>query len=907
MMLQIFEQGLQKIFILILNMSLTASVMILAVIFSRLLLKKAPRIFSYALWTVVLFRLLCPVSFSLPVSLLGALQNEPAVEGRMEYIAEDIGYWEKPAVALPVPGVSDAVNEMLPAENREASVNPMQIYMMAGAYVWLLGVMSMGIYSMLSFRRFRRYLGDAVQEKENIYRFRKKGSPFVCGLLHPRIYLPEKMKEEEESYILLHEQIHIKRGDAVFRLLAYLALLLHWFNPLVWAAFLLSGRDMEMSCDEAVIRKLGSKVKKEYSASLLNMAAGGRIVKGIPLAFGESDTGSRVKNVLQYKRPAGLFVGGAALLSAVLFVAFLANPAKARGNENIFYGVVIQTGEAESVQETIVRIPGYGDVVLPEAKDVSLYLERDAEQIILSGDLLRITFSPDQEVELTATEQYGQTLYRFAAMPEEAAESIQVMGEGFSLERREGDRYLFTVPLGMADQAEAGDTLELFHDPNADSTEEIYLSAQEVTPEQVLFASVEVLSVDAEHYDIWVELGAEEAEIFLSEFGFGVTAELIQTQTLAGTSAGEEETPPPASRQTSAQDWEETSGKAAESTAASYTDVLSEDTGSELYSLSPERLKNKELSDGMYVVSVQSISHSAQGFDRYVTDADYDNLPLFPFAENCEFRVNWEQDKLLYSPVNFDKFADLITQSAKVINPTVYCEVEDNLIVRADLESGYYINGFTYARPAVSSLAWDQYMETAQRDLGMTAEEVLGSFYKLAGTETADIGDGAGMEQIEVYTGNIGDGENGVVLFKDADGAVLGAEFAHGARAGWNNIYVGDAEGVTYILTLHIEDRDTYGEYSYQVYRFGESRHSENSLKENRFFEAAEIRQIAGSRFWFREEVSYDDEMFRVWAEHLSYYLKNSHLLLSSQEGEIRTEKISEADRYNYETLRREP
>ena len=258
--------------------------------------------------------------------------------------------------------------------------------------------------------------------------------------------------------------------------------------------------------------------------------------------------------MLHYKKPAALFVGGAALLSAVLSVAFLANPAKAKENENIFYGVVIQTGEAKNVQETIVRIPGYGDVVLPEAKDVSLYLERDAEQIILSGDLLRITFSTDQEVQLAATEQYGKTLYRFAAMPEEAAESIQVMGEGFSLERREGDRYLFAVPLGMADQAKAGDTLELFHDPNADSTEEIYLSAQEATPEQVLFAAVEVLSVDAEHYDIWVELGAEEAEIFLSEFGFGVTAKLIQIQSPAGTAAGADGTSPSASEQTSMQD-----------------------------------------------------------------------------------------------------------------------------------------------------------------------------------------------------------------------------------------------------------------------------------------------------------------------------------------------------------------
>ncbi len=151
-------------------------------------------------------------------------------------------------------------------------------------------------------------------------------------------------------------------------------------------------------------------------------------------------------------------------------------------------------------------------------------------------------------------------------------------------------------------------------------------------------------------------------------------------------------------------------------------------------------------------------------------------------------------------------------------------------------------------------------METVERDQQMTAEEVLGNYYALSSTEKADIGDGAGMEQIEVYTGNIGDGESGVVLFKDADGTVLGSEFAHAARAGWNNI-----------------------------------------------LEVEEIRQIAGSRFEFGENLRYADEMFHAWADDLSFYLANSHLLLSSQDGEIRTEKVSEADRYNYETLRREP
>lgn len=868
MMMQIFEQGLLKLFILVLNMTLTGAVVILAVLAARVCLKKAPRIFSYALWAVVLFRLLCPVSFSLPVSLLGALQNEPAKEGRMEYITEDIEYMEKPEIMLPVPGISEAVNERLPMGNPAASVNPIQIYMTIGAYVWLLGIMSMGVYSVISWWRLRKRLRDAVYEKENIYRIKRSGSPFVYGVFHSRIYLPEKLTGEEEQYILLHEQIHIRRGDAVWRLLSYLALWLHWFNPFVWAAFALSGRDMEMSCDEAVIRRLGNRVKQEYSASLLNVSSGRQIVKGIPLAFGESDTGSRIKNVLRYKKPAALMAAGAAVLSVILAIFFLANPAKAKENTNVFWGVVTAVAGKDGAPETVVRIPRFGDVVLPEAKETSLYLERDAEEIILLGDLLRITFAPAQEITMTAADHHGRTLYEFTASPSGEAESIQVMGEGFSMMRQEDDKYLFTVPIGMAGEAQAGDILEIYHYPKADTTEEVYLFPQGGNPGQELLTSVEVLSVDEENYDIWVELTAEEAEVFLSEFGFGISVNLIRTPRQAGTE------------------------ELGESVLPEYADVLSEDTGSELFSLSPERLKNQELSDGMYVVYVRSIARSARGFDLYVTDEDYDDLPLFPFANTCIFRVNRSMDKLFYEETDFDDFADLVTDAAEVINPPIYCEVVNSQIVRADLQSGYYRNGFTYARPENSRWEWDFYLETAQNDWHMTAEEVLENFYTLSGAENADIGDGVGTERIEIYTGDIGDGASGLVVFKDAGGKELSTEFAHHARAGWNNVYIGEAEGIGYILTVHIEDRDTYGEYGYQVYRLGE---------------AGEIRQIAGSRFEFGgDDLRYDDEMFHDWADNLSYYLENSHLVLSSQEGEIRTERISEADKYNYETLRRE-
>ena len=844
----VFEQTLEKLFLLILNMSLTSCVVILAVLIARLALKRAPKIFSYALWAAVLFRLLCPVSFSLPVSLLGSLRNEPANAGRMEYITEEVGYMEKPEITLPAPGLSGTVNKLLPPASPEASVNPMQIYLIIGAYLWLIGILSMGIYSGVSLWKLRKSLKGAVHEKENIYHLKGKGSPFVYGLFSPRIYLPEKISEEERTYVLLHEQIHIKRGDAVFRLLAYLALWLHWFNQLVWLAFTLSGRDMEMSCDEAVILRLGRKVKREYSASLLNMAAGSSIIKGIPLAFGESDAGSRIKNVLRYRKPAALLVGIAAVFSILLAVFFLANPAKAKENPNIFYGVVTEVAGQDNAAKTVVRIPRIGDVELPEADEVSLYLERDAEQMILVGDLLRITFSPDLEIKTEAADNFGQMLYRFVSTPSRQAEKIQVMGEGFSMTRTEENKYLFGVPLGMVSEAQAGNILHLYHIPNVDTTKETYFLEGNTEKEQ--FASVEVLSVDRENYDIFVELTGEEVEIFLSEFGFGVTAALETASTSVDTEAPAD-TP----------------------------------TESEFLEISPEQLRNGELADGMYVVVVRSISNSARGFDSYVTWEDETDLPLLPFAENCEFRVNSEWDKVVYSPVSFNQFATQIGMLTKVVNPTVYCEIVNNIVVRADLESADNASGISYQKPVKAHWA-----EDVEQITGMTKEEVLAEYYVLNGTETTDIADSAGAEKIEVYTGNIGDGDSGVIIFKDAAGTILGMEDAHTARAGWNNIYIGKAYGNGFILTVRIEDRDDYGEYRYQVFRFGE---------------AGEIKQIAGSAFAWGNNYAYDDEMFHKWADNLSYYLERSYLILSSQEGEIRTEKVSEADKYNYGTLRR--
>ena len=302
--------GLSESFLppMILNMSITASVIILFVLLARLALKKAPKVFSYALWTVVLFRLLCPVSITTDFSLLGLFET-PAMENTqhttaVEYIPYDVVHTPNLEVQLPLPpAINDAVNSTLPQEHAALGADPLEGEFAIGSMIWLLGIAVMAIYSAVSYIRLRHKLVGSVLLRANIYLAGGIGSPFVMGFFRPKIYLPSALSEQEQSYIILHEQHHIRRGDHIIKALAFIALCIHWFNPLVWIAFVLSSKDMEMSCDEAVVKKLGEGIRADYSASLLSLATGRRIIAGTPLAFGEGDTKSRIKNMLNWKAP----------------------------------------------------------------------------------------------------------------------------------------------------------------------------------------------------------------------------------------------------------------------------------------------------------------------------------------------------------------------------------------------------------------------------------------------------------------------------------------------------------------------------------------------------------------------------------------------------------------------------
>lgn len=313
----------------ILNMSLTGGVVILAVLLARLLLRRAPKVFPYALWAVVLFRLLCPVSFSSGFSVFN-LSKSTAQSSAVEYFQYN-GKTEKPMLEFSTGRLSPATNaendsDSAPVNSPTSERHSSNVYLPVALTIWLCGVVAMLLYSAVSYFQLRRRLVGAVALRENIYLADGISSPFVMGLFCPKIYLPSTLAEGEQEYILLHEQHHIRRCDHVVKILLFAALCVHWFNPLVWLAFVLSGRDMEMSCDEAVMKRMDGDIRADYSASLLHLATGRRIISGTPLAFGEGDTGGRIKNVLNYKKPTFWVIIAAVVACVVVAVCLMTNP-----------------------------------------------------------------------------------------------------------------------------------------------------------------------------------------------------------------------------------------------------------------------------------------------------------------------------------------------------------------------------------------------------------------------------------------------------------------------------------------------------------------------------------------------------------------------------------------------------
>lgn len=309
------------IFERVLNMSLTGSIVIAVVLLARLLLRRAPKIYSYMLWAVVLFRLLCPISLSAGLSVLKPLPVTTS-QGLSTVTYRPV------EPVIPASGeLGQEVARPEPAEAVKAETG-LQTMMLAAA-VWLTVGGALAGCSLVQYIVLRRKLREAAPYRGEILLSDKIRTPFVMGVLSPKIYLPWDTPQEERRFIIAHERQHIHRGDPLWKLLGYLALCIHWFNPLVWLAFFLGGKDMEMSCDEAVLNRLGEDIRADYSQALLRLATHKRLIAGMPLAFGEGETKGRVRNMARWRRPKVWVSGICAVLCLVVLAVCALNPQKA--------------------------------------------------------------------------------------------------------------------------------------------------------------------------------------------------------------------------------------------------------------------------------------------------------------------------------------------------------------------------------------------------------------------------------------------------------------------------------------------------------------------------------------------------------------------------------------------------
>ena len=328
------------LFTSILNISITAGYAAVAVIIIRILLKKLPKTFSYVLWLAVLIRLIFPFNFKSNISFLNLINPKvQTLSGTIKYVPQNIGLMQSPKVLTGINSISNVVSSNLPSAAETSSVNPMQIVLLIASVIWAAGAAAILIYSIISYIKLKNKVKTATLVKENIYETDKISSPFLCGFVRPKIYVPVGLSPDELSYILLHEKTHIKRFDYIIKPFAYLLLIIHWFNPVMWISFTLMGKDMEMSCDENVIKEMGSSIKGNYSASLLSMSMKrSGLIMGSPLCFGESNIKSRIKNILNYKKPAFWVVIIIAAATGVLIFSLVSNPKGNAKDVSIYSG-----------------------------------------------------------------------------------------------------------------------------------------------------------------------------------------------------------------------------------------------------------------------------------------------------------------------------------------------------------------------------------------------------------------------------------------------------------------------------------------------------------------------------------------------------------------------------------------
>lgn len=363
---------------LLLKMSITAGITVVLVLAARLMLKRAPRIFSYLLWFIVLFRLICPVSFTSEYSVLGALEEHAraaytkasdidsfgasditggatelvnAAEGGVPVFKsgkDEENNWTDSGFLMMEPEEDNDTgckNDNMPLRGQAAGEQrQVKLIWAAGTIIWLAGVIAAAGAGAVSYGRLKRKVAASVRLHDNIYISDYIMSPFVAGFIKPRIYIPSGLDSTEKHYVLMHEKYHIRRCDHIVKVLFFAAVCVHWFNPLAWISFRFFVNDMEISCDEGVMRKSGADARSEYAALLLKISSGNGIFKGIPPAFGEGEVKMRIKNIINWQKPRIAVVILSALVCSTFASCMTADP-KA---ENPFANAVWDTDNKDT-------------------------------------------------------------------------------------------------------------------------------------------------------------------------------------------------------------------------------------------------------------------------------------------------------------------------------------------------------------------------------------------------------------------------------------------------------------------------------------------------------------------------------------------------------------------------------
>lgn len=310
---------MEAVFLKLLNMSIAASFMILAVVLLRTLLKKAPKALRPVLWALVGIRLICPFSLESALSLIPSAQTIPDTVLSGPSFSVQTGF----------EGVDTRVNAELADRYFEGVTVPTNTGMHATALlsvIWVIGIFALAVYAVVSYVKLRKQTAEAVPYRENIYLCDRIPSPFILGIVKPRIFLPSSMEESDMPYVLAHEKAHLKRRDHLWKPFGFALLCVYWFNPLIWIAYILLCRDIELACDEKVIKAMGTECKKPYASALINCSVSHKRISACPVAFGETDVKNRIQSVLHYKKPAFWVLLTAVLASAAVAVCFLTVP-----------------------------------------------------------------------------------------------------------------------------------------------------------------------------------------------------------------------------------------------------------------------------------------------------------------------------------------------------------------------------------------------------------------------------------------------------------------------------------------------------------------------------------------------------------------------------------------------------